>query len=120
MELKLIRSYSIDYTILKHEIVVIYRHNFLYLLRQYLETLNTAMNNVLRMERYNFFAHAPYGSVEKCWKAWAMSPVLAVSPTRAFHFFFFHFTTLGEEILGRVRSSTTFVNAEYLPKQLSV
>ena len=51
------------------------------------------MTNVLRMERYNFFAHAPYGSVEKCWKAWAMSPVLAVFSDKSFPIFHF-----GEEM----------------------
>ena len=56
------------------------------------------MTNVLRMERCNLFAHAPYGSVEKSWKAWAMSPVLAVFSDKSFPFFFI-FTTLGEEIL---------------------
>ena len=33
------------------------------------------MANELRMEQYNFFANAPYDSVENCWKVWGMTPV---------------------------------------------
>ena len=58
------------------------------------------MTNALRMEQCNFFAHVPYGSVEKCWKEWAMSPVLVVFSDKSFPTFFI-FTTLGEEILVR-------------------
>ena len=60
--------------------------------------------------------------VEKCWKAWAMTPVLAVFSDKSFPIFFFIFTTLtlGEEILVRARSSETLANAEHLLKQLSV
>ena len=78
------------------------------------------MTNVLRIERCHFFANAPYSSGEKCWKSWAMSPVLAVFSDKCFFNFFFIFTILGEEILVRAHSSTTLVNAEHFPKQLSV
>ena len=75
--------------------------------------------NVLRMERCCFFAHAPNGSVEKCWKAWAMSPVLAGFFQQELSNFFI-FTTHREEVLVRARCLATLANTEHLPKQLSV
>ena len=100
MELKLIWSYSIDYTILKLEIVVIYRHNFLYLSRQYLEILNQSPLTLLwPMCKNGMMQFLCTCTVWFCRKVLEsvghMSPVLALSLTRAFQFFFI-FTILGE------------------------
>ena len=70
MKLKLVWSYSIDYTILNIEIVV---HVFIDTTYYYdgicwnLESIISypAMTNELRREQCNFFANAQYDSVEK-------------------------------------------------------
>ena len=79
------------------------------------------MTNELRMERCNFFATALYDSVEKCWKAWAIScTCISCFIQQELSNFFFIFTILGEEILVRVQSWTTSASTEHLPKQSSV
>ena len=133
MELKLTRTYSIDYTILKIEIVVSYWHKFVYLLQQHLQNkywINQFLpcyDHGLRKKQCNSFANAPYDSFEKCQKAHACHLYWLFSPTKAFQFFFiFYFSWRRERyiyiyILVRTQSSTTrLVNAGYLPKQLSV